>query len=115
MMIEYFNTVIAVSAVFRSLRFRDITGCTYLILQRCSFSNRYRRESWDAKEIKKNNKKKEKGDAYMGKKHKKSRKNWELLPGSLFDGIMPGSVVAVAINNERFNTKKKIAMNVQCA
>ena len=37
------------------------------------------------------------------------------LPGSRFDGMMPGSVVAVAINNVILRRKKKRAMKVVCA
>ena len=36
-------------------------------------------------------------------------------PGNFFDGIMPGSVVAVAINNVRFKRKKNVAVSVQWA
>ena len=43
---------------------------------------------------------------------KKIREN---VPGNFFDGIMPGSVVAVAINNVRFKRKKNDAVSVQWA
>ena len=38
-----------------------------------------------------------------------------LLPGSRFDGMIPGSVVAVAINKVILRRKKKRAMKVVCA